>query len=132
MTTHVHSFACLSVPALSIVGSLALFACQPGATTSGATAPTSACAACSGGGVRYLGRVDASDPKAPRFAWTMSGLAAIVNGTAIGAKLRTDGTEKVFLQPLIDGKVGGRIEVTSGADREIVLGTGLAPGDHVV
>jgi len=82
--------------------------------------------------VRYVGRVDASNPKAPRFAWTMSGLTAIVSGTTIGAKLRTEGTENVFLQPLIDGKVGGRIEVTSGADREIVLGTGLPPGDHVV
>ena len=135
MTTHVHSFARLAVPALSLVGALTLFACKPGATSPAATAPTSAtssCASCSGGVVRYLGRVDASDPKAPRFAWTMSGLTAIVNGTTIGAKLRTDGTEKVFLQPLIDGKVSGRIEVASGADREIMLGTGLAPGDHVV
>jgi len=82
--------------------------------------------------VRYLGRVDTSDPKAPRFAWTMSGLTAIVAGTTITAKVRTDGADKIFFQPLIDGKVTSRAEVASGSDREIVLGAGLAPGDHVV
>jgi lysophospholipase L1-like esterase len=79
-----------------------------------------------------VGRVDTSDPKAPTFAWTMSGLTAIVSGPTITAKLRTEGTEKVFVQPLIDGKVSRRFEVASGSDREIVLATGLGPGDHVV
>jgi lysophospholipase L1-like esterase len=62
----------------------------------------------------------------------MSGLQAIVGGSTIAVKLRTEGTEKVYLQPIIDGKVGRRIEVASGSDREIVLGNGLAQGDHAV
>jgi lysophospholipase L1-like esterase len=62
----------------------------------------------------------------------MSGLHALVTGPTITARLRTEGTEKVFLQALIDGKITRRVEVVTGSDRDVVLASGLAPGEHTV
>jgi lysophospholipase L1-like esterase len=82
--------------------------------------------------VRWTGRVDASDPNLVKFAWQGAGFIATVSGTAIGVKLRTEGTDTVFFQPVIDGKAATRFEVKSGADRTVMLGTGLADQDHRV
>src|SRR5262245_35565653 len=58
-------------------------------------------------GVRFIGRVDTTDAAAPRFAWSGSGFAATVSGTAISVSLRTDGTsERVFFRPVVDGTPG--------------------------
>jgi lysophospholipase L1-like esterase len=38
----------------------------------------------------------------------------------------------VFFQPVLDGKPAQRFEVRSGADRTIMLGSGLSAGDHLV
>jgi lysophospholipase L1-like esterase len=87
-------------------------------------------------GPRWLGRVDASDPSAVRFAWSASGLAATVTGSTISVSLATEvpggGTGPVFFQPVIDGVVGARFSVSSAAQTTVVLGSGLPAGPHAV
>ncbi len=84
-------------------------------------------------GARWVGRVDLSDPAAPRFAWSGTGFVATVAGTAIAVKLRTDNTgDTIFFQPVVDGAVGQRFGVAPGSDKTVTLANGLAAGDHVV
>lgn len=65
-------------------------------------------------GVRWVGRVDAGDPAAPRFAWSGSGFVATVSGTSVSVRRKTEGTsEPVFFQPLIDGSPGERFSLAS-------------------
>jgi lysophospholipase L1-like esterase len=79
-----------------------------------------------------VGRVDATNPNAVRFAWQGAGLVATVNGTSIAVKLRTEGTSTVYFQPVIDGKMATRFKVDTGSDQTVTLATGLAAADHVV
>ncbi len=81
---------------------------------------------------RWLGRVDASDPTAVRFAWQGAGVIATVNGSEIAVTLRTEGTDTVFFQPVIDGVATERFEVPSGTDRTVTLASDLPATDHVV
>jgi len=74
------------------------------------------------GGPRWVGRVDATDPKAVRFAWQGAGFIATVNGGSIAVKLRTEGTPTVYFQPVIDGKMATRFKVDTGADQTVDLG----------
>ncbi len=83
-------------------------------------------------GVRWIGRVDARDPNAAVFAWQGAGVMAKVAGTSLAVRLRTDDTDTVFFQAWIDGRVGSRFEVPSGAVRTVTLASGLAAGDHDV
>jgi Carbohydrate esterase 2 N-terminal/GDSL-like Lipase/Acylhydrolase family len=83
-------------------------------------------------GVRWIGRVDLSDPAAPRFAWSGTGFAATVTGSAISVKLRTvASSDPIYFQPVIDGAPGARFAVATGA-RVVTLASGLAPGAHAV
>ncbi len=84
------------------------------------------------GGLRWVGRVDASNPTAVKFAWSGSGFVGVIHGSKISVSLLTEGTPSVFFQPVIDGKVGTRFSVASGAAQTVVLGSGLAAADHVV
>lgn len=84
------------------------------------------------GGPRWLGRVDASDPDAVRFAWQGAGVIATVSGSEIAVTLRTEGTDTVFFQPVIDGVEAERFEVRSGGDETVTLATALPATDHVV
>jgi len=84
------------------------------------------------GGPRWVGRVDATNPNAVRFAWQGAGLVATVNGTSIAVKLRTEGTTTVYFQPVIDGKMATRFSIDSGADQTVTLASGLAAVDHIV
>jgi lysophospholipase L1-like esterase len=83
-------------------------------------------------GVRWIGRVDASDPHAVRFAWSASGLVARTVGTSISALLGTEGQAAVFVQPVVDGVPGGRVEVPAGPMRTVLLASDLGPGNHVL
>jgi hypothetical protein len=84
-------------------------------------------------GVRWIGRVDTSNTAAPKFAWTGTGLVATVSGSDISVKLRTEnGSSSIFFQPVIDGTVGQRFSIASGADRTVSLGTALTNADHIV
>ncbi len=51
--------------------------------------------------VRYVGRVDASDPNAVRFAWPGSSVVARFKGTAISARMKDEG--KDVFQVIVDG-----------------------------
>jgi hypothetical protein len=105
----------------------------PAATPKPDTAPaTPTTLAPTSPGVRWLGRVDTRDSQNPRFSWQGAGVIATVHGSAIAVKLRTEGTDSVFFQPVVDGKPTPRIEVKSGADRDVTLATGLADSDHEV
>jgi hypothetical protein len=110
-----------------------------GGTTGGANSGgTSSGGAATGGtgtvlgAPRWLGRVDASDPAAVRFAWQGAGVVAIVEGSEIAVQLRTEGTDIIYFQPLIDGVEADRFGVESGGDRTVTLATGLAATEHVV
>jgi len=83
-------------------------------------------------GPRWVGRVDASDPNAVRFGWQGAGFVSGVEGSSIAVRLRTEGTDTVYFQPVIDGEPGARFPVDSGADREVLLASGLGAGQHLV
>jgi len=103
---------------------------SPSAAPPAAPAATSAFVP---GGVRWLGRVDASDPSAAKFSWSASGLAAVVRGSRVSVRLRTDGaTSSVFFQAVIDGVEGARFQVPNGDPQTVVLAPSLPPGEHVV
>jgi lysophospholipase L1-like esterase len=85
-------------------------------------------------GVRWVGRVDVSDPAAPAFAWSGTGFAATVAGEEIAIKLRSQGgSDPIFFQPVIDGVPQPRFSVaTSEGEKTVTLGSGLAAGEHAV
>lgn len=109
-----------SAPSAGALGSAA-----SGASGGGGTGP---------GGLRWVGRVDATDPKAARFAWSGSGLVATVTGSTISVKLQTRGatTSTAYFQPVIDGKPGPRFEVQKGPAQRVVLASHLAAGTHTI
>lgn len=111
----------------------ACFGCGNGAgAKDAAAAPLGPSEPVVAAGVRWVGRVDAEDPAAPRFAWSGSGFVATVAGTAISVALATEGTsEQVFVQPVVDGTPGARVALGSG-EQTITLGSDLGDGDHVV
>ena len=111
----------------SVAGTLAT-----GGSKGGGGAGSGGTTVLSTGGPRWVGRVDATDPNAVRFAWQGAGLVATVNGASIAVKLRTEGTSTVYFQPVIDGKMATRFKVDSGADQTVTLASGLAAAYHVV
>lgn len=105
-----------------------------GATGGGTTGGTTGGGTTGGdtGSVRWVGRVDASNPAAIRFAWQGAGFVGYVSGDTVAVTLRTEGTDAVYFQPLVDGVMGARFSVNAGADQTITLATNLSPGNHVV
>lgn len=84
-------------------------------------------------GPRWIGRVDASNPNAVKFAWSATGFVALVEGSTISVKLQTEGsTSTAYFQPVIDGKLGERVQVQAGAARTVMLGQNLVSGQHTV
>lgn len=75
-------------------------------------------------GVRFVGRVDASDPAGARFAWSGSGIVARFSGTTVTAKVT--GQQYTVV---VDGEVMPKWIPTGGDD---VLAEGLADGEHTV
>jgi lysophospholipase L1-like esterase len=86
------------------------------------------------GGVRWIGRVDLSNPATPKFAWSGSGFVATAAGSTLSVSLRSDGaTDPIYFQPVIDGTPGTRLSVAASEGlKRLVLGSGLTAGDHVV
>lgn len=84
------------------------------------------------GKIRWVGRVVPIDANSAKFAWQGAGLIANVSGSTISVKLRTEGGNTVYFQPIIDHQVLARFNVDSGADITVTLGTGLGSGDHLV
>jgi lysophospholipase L1-like esterase len=84
------------------------------------------------GGLRWVGRVDASNPAAVKFAWSASGFIGVVRGPKISVSLQTEGTPTVLFQPIVDGVAGARFEVPQGSAQTVVLVDEQKAGDHVV
>jgi lysophospholipase L1-like esterase len=85
------------------------------------------------GGIRWIGRVDTSNPRSVKFAWSGTGFVATVSGTTISVQLQTEGaTTSVFFQPVIDGVAGARFQVMTGAAQTAVLASAPGPGNHTV
>jgi lysophospholipase L1-like esterase len=76
-------------------------------------------------GVRFVGRVDTSEPEGARFAWSGAGVVARFSGSSLGVRL--EGGQQYTV--LIDGELGPKLTSTGGSDS---LATGLAPGEHQV
>jgi lysophospholipase L1-like esterase len=94
----------------------------PAAGSGGSPAPS----------VRWVGRVDARNVDAIKLGWQGAGFVATLQGSAIALKLRSEDTDTVFFQPVIDGKKADRFEVKPGADRTVMLASGLPDRDHRV
>jgi lysophospholipase L1-like esterase len=107
-------------------------ASRPTAIRDGGGAPSAGDVRAAVGGVRWLGRVDARDPSAVKFAWSGAGFVATVSGTKISVKLKTEDAESAFFQAIIDGREGPRFKVRSGDPQTVTLGEGLFDGDHTV
>lgn len=75
--------------------------------------------------VRYVGRVDTSDPTVARFAWSGTGVVARFSGTSVRVKLGGAAEYTV----LIDGQLRPKLVSTGGTH---VLAEGLPPGVHQV
>jgi hypothetical protein len=102
------------------------------ATGGGGPAGAAGTGGSSAPGVRFVGRVDLSNPDAPKFAWSGTGFVAHVSGTQISVHLSTENSSAaVFYQPVIDGTPGTRFSIPNG-EQTVDIGTGLAAGDHVV
>jgi lysophospholipase L1-like esterase len=102
-------------------------------SSGGASAASGGSAGAGAGAVRWIGRVDASNPAAVKFAWSATGFAATVAGTKISVQLQTEGaTTAAFFQPVIDGKTAARFQVPMGSARTVVLAENLAAGNHTV
>lgn len=76
--------------------------------------------------VRFVGRIDTSDPSAARFAWSGSGFVARFNGTSLA--IRMGGGQEYTV--LVDGVVGPKF-VPSGGSFDLVA-HGLSSGVHEV
>jgi len=77
-------------------------------------------------GIRYSGRFDFSDPKAPRFDWPAVSISTVFQGNTVGILL-DDGTNDY--DAFIDGKLQ-KVIVTDGA-KQYTVG-GLGPGPHTL
>ena len=80
-------------------------------------------------GVRWMGRVDSTDPHAPRFAWSGAGFTARFSGASIGVDLRND--DAYFFQVILDGKKADRFQAAKGRAVRTVASE-LAAGTHTI
>jgi lysophospholipase L1-like esterase len=83
-------------------------------------------------GIRWVGRVDASDPAVVNFAWQGAGFVANVSGPTVTVKLQVNGSSTVYFQPVVDGVAGERFNVDPGAAVDVTLATGLSDADHSI
>lgn len=82
----------------------------------------------------YTGRIDFSNPKAPRFWAAGVYVSTIFSGTFCDIEVRDEvlyGTYHNYLEISIDGKEPLRIQ-TSGKQNKIRVAEGLAPGNHTL
>jgi lysophospholipase L1-like esterase len=75
--------------------------------------------------LHFVGRVDATDPNAAKFAWSGTGVVARFEGTSVGVRLST-GQEYTVV---VDGMVRPKLVPVSGTTP---IAMGLAAGAHTV
>lgn len=82
-------------------------------------------------GVRWIGRVDLTDPQKPRFSWSGTGFVARFSGTSLSAQLNDTGAASFIFKAVVDGTPKAAVTVPSGL-QTVALATGLAAGMHTV
>jgi lysophospholipase L1-like esterase len=80
-------------------------------------------------GVRWVGRVDTTDPTKPKFGWGGVGFVARISGTSLSVQVNNDNT--VFFQPVVDGTAGPRLRAAAGMTT-LQVATGLTAGTHTI
>jgi lysophospholipase L1-like esterase len=116
----------------------ALVACDGGCGSPRAEEARATAAATFGPGdprIRYVGRVDASDPARARFAWPATGFAFRFSGTSLALELDDvplpDGTEENdWLAVAVDGTELAPVPLASGR-RAYRVAADLPPGAHL-
>ena len=78
--------------------------------------------------IHFVGRYDASDPNAVRFAWSGTGAVFRFDGT--GASVTLDDPAQ-FFTVVVDGELQDRLQTSSG-QQSYVLAADLPAGEHVV
>lgn len=100
-----------------------------GIIAAAAAATPSGAAAAPAPTVRFVGRFDRSDPKAPRFAWSGSSIVARFHGTGIAVRLKDDGKNQFAV--FVDGEPKRVLKTDPTQDR-YDLASGLSEGPHEV
>jgi len=80
--------------------------------------------------IEYAGRVDFTDPLAPRFSYSGVSVRARFQGTAVSASLQNDGTSNIY-NVIVDGVVTQRITPSNG-DQTVALASGLTDTAHEI
>lgn len=75
--------------------------------------------------VRFIGRVDTSDPAGPRFAWSGTGIVARFSGTSVAVQF----ADRQQYTVLLDGELQPKLVATGGLD---VLAADLPAGEHQI
>lgn len=98
-----------------------------GSSSAGGSRAMTAAGSDAGGSaaVRFVGRVDQSDPAKPRFAWSGTGVVARFEGTSVSVHL--SGSQ--FYTVLLDGKVKNASAEITGT---VMLAEGLDAGEHTI
>jgi lysophospholipase L1-like esterase len=80
-------------------------------------------------GVRWFGRIDATNAAAPRFSWSGNGFEARFSGTALAAQLNNTGA--FIYKAVVDGQPQPTFVTTAGQGM-YALASGLVAGTHTV
>jgi lysophospholipase L1-like esterase len=80
-------------------------------------------------GVRWFGRIDTTNPAAPRFSWSGNGFAARFSGTGLAAQINNSAA--FVFKTVVDGQPQPTF-VTTGGSATYPLAAGLPAGTHTV
>jgi hypothetical protein len=79
---------------------------------------------------RYIGRVDFTDPAAPRISWPASEIAGNFSGTSLALTLDDD-TGANYFNVIVDGKDASPLILQAAkGSKTYQVASGLAPGRH--
>lgn len=86
--------------------------------------------------IQYTGRIDFSNPLAPKYKYPGISIKAKFNGTGINAVIDDSGTGTVaganFYKVFIDGQIVTEQVMMSSGEATYTLASGLSAGDHTV
>jgi len=128
----------IGVGGLAAALAAALVACDGGCggprAEPAVAAPAAAAIAPTDPRIRWIGRVDVSDPERARFAWPATGLTVNFSGRSLAVDLEDvplpDGTEETdWLAVVVDGTELPPLALAAGR-RTYRIAAGLGPGAH--
>jgi lysophospholipase L1-like esterase len=80
-------------------------------------------------GVRWVGRVDVTDPQRPRFSWSGTGFVARFSGTSLSIQINSSGA--FIFKAVVDDVPKDAFTIPAGKQTASVV-TGLVAGTHTV